>query len=39
MHTDAAMGAWPVFHPAGVEAVVGFKLTPVGHGGTLETPA
>ena len=28
-----------VFHPAGMEAVVGFELTPVGHRGALKTPA
>ena len=39
MHADAAMGAWSVFHPAGMEAVVGFELTPVGHRGALKTPA
>ena len=39
MHADASMGAWAVFHPASVEAVVGFELTPVGHGRAFEAPS
>ena len=38
MHADTAMSARGVFHPAGVEAVIGFELAPVGHGSSFEAP-
>lgn len=39
MHTDAAVGAWTVLHPAGMEAVVGLEFTPVRHWSAFEAPA
>lgn len=38
MHADAAKCAWVVFHPTGVKAIVGLKLTPVWHGCAFEAP-
>lgn len=38
VHADAAVGAGVVFDPAGMEAVVWFKLTPIRHGSALERP-
>lgn len=39
MHTDTAVGAWSILHPASVESVVSLEFTPVGHWCALEAPA
>ena len=36
---DTAMGAWTVFHPTCMNAIVRLELTPVGHGCSFEAPS
>ena len=39
VEADAAMAGGAMFDPACVDAVVGFELAPIGHGGSDEGPA
>ena len=38
MESEAAVGAWAVFHPTGMNPVVGSEFTPVGHGRSFKFP-
>ena len=39
VESDTAMGAWAIFDPTGMDAIVRFEFAPIRHGCSFEAPS